>query len=81
MEQEPPSFSLKQLVRQRFIKTLTGIMTKASVKELVLVLDNYTTNLISNIFVLSELVGLGVTMLERLDLKRKPLQMHVLYFI
>lgn len=69
------------MVKQRFIRAVQKIMSKASLKEIVIILDAYTINLISNLFSVSELVGIGITIIERLDLKRKPLEMQALYFV
>ena len=59
-------FSLKGMVKERFSKLVTGIMAKVTTKEMVLVLDNYTITLISNLMGFNELIGLGLTVLEKI---------------
>lgn len=47
-----------------------------------LVVDQSSLKLLSNLFKITELVGVGITLLERLDLRRKELEtMQALYFI
>ena len=47
-----------------------------------LVVDQSSLKLLSNMFKITELVGMGIILLERLDLRRKVLDsMQALYFI
>lgn len=49
---------------------------------MVLVLDSYCTSIISNLFGMTELVGFGINVVEKLEIKRKKLpDIPVMYFI
>lgn len=48
---------------------------------MVLVLTASTALIISNLFSISELIDLGITFIERLEVVRKPLNYHAFYFV
>ena len=48
---------------------------------MVIVLDKISANIVSHLFTITELVEIGIVFVETLEVNRKPLQHHALYFI
>lgn len=61
---------------------MSNLLTEHNLTELVLVVDQSSLKLLSNLFKITELIGMGIIVLERLDLRRKVMDtMQALYFI
>lgn len=71
----------KARVRDRFKAEIKQIVDKYSLPELVLVLDLYSAFLLSNLFVLTDLVAMKIVYIERLEVKRKKMNHHAVYFV
>lgn len=46
-----------------------------------MILDLSSAKVVSSLFTMTELVGYGVSFIERLEVERKPLNFHALYLI
>lgn len=69
-------------MKQRFKSYIEELLQDHNISELVLVIDQYSLKLISNLLKISEIVGIGITYVERLELKRKVLEdLQALYII
>ena len=67
-------------MRNRFKQEVHQIVERYSLPELVLVLDLHSAFLLSNIFSMTELVAMKVVYIEKMEVKRKKLDRHALYF-
>ena len=76
-------FSLRENVRLRLLKDMiTGIKLAFPVPNFILVLDPYTTKIVSSCIKMIEFLEEGVVAIERLELSRKQFaKMHAIYFI
>ncbi len=77
-------FSLRENVRLRILKDMiSGLkLSFPNVPNFILVLDPFTTRIVSSCLKMIEFLEEGVVAIERLELGRKPFpKMHAIYFI
>ncbi|KAL4509392.1 hypothetical protein ABPG72_018323 [Tetrahymena utriculariae] len=67
-------FSLKNNVFQRFQELFDGLKTQNKNEQFILILDSYSTKILSSAFNLREILKFGVQCIEKLELKRKRFQ-------
>ncbi|KAL4479848.1 hypothetical protein ABPG74_020364 [Tetrahymena malaccensis] len=67
-------FSLKNNVFQRFQELFDGLRTQNKNEQFILILDSYSTKVLSSAFNLREILKFGVQCIEKLELKRKRFQ-------
>ncbi|EWS72063.1 Sec1 family protein (macronuclear) [Tetrahymena thermophila SB210] len=67
-------FSLKSNVFQRFQELFDSLRTQNKSEQFILILDSYSTKILSSAFNLREILKFGVQCIEKLELKRKKFQ-------
>jgi hypothetical protein len=80
--QDPNRFDLRHLARQQLIDTIDSIRTQYKDAKFVMVIDTESLPVLGSIFRTIELVEKHIVLLEKYELKRKPLpSYHGLYFL
>jgi hypothetical protein len=79
--QKGEQFSYLQACKKRFIDEFIRIKERYELNNIVLVLDLPSARIISGLFSITELVEHGIVFIERLEVTRKPLDHHAIYFI
>ncbi|KAJ0406850.1 hypothetical protein P43SY_008872 [Pythium insidiosum] len=74
--------SLRQIVQDKVLHKMLKHITQITHGWVVLVVDDYTTRILSYAVRMSDLTDCGVSIVERLELNRQPFpEMNVVYFI
>lgn len=74
-------FSFRENIRRRFREEFKRISQKYELSSMVLVLDLVSARIISTLFSITELVDSKIVFIERLEVQRKPLEHHAIYFV
>lgn len=87
MEKELP-VNLREFCRQRVLQGILNNSREAALKAkkpskmFILVLEEYTLNIVNALVKMSDLTSNGVFAVEKLELRRKPFpQAHAIYFL
>ncbi|GLD91980.1 hypothetical protein PINS_up000513 [Pythium insidiosum] len=74
--------SLRQIVQDKVLHKMLKHITQITHGWVVLVVDDYTTRILSYAVRMSDLTDCGVSIVERLELNRQPFpEMNVVYFV